>query len=602
MSKQKVLSAIALCLLGSLCLSAQYTVSRCSDLGLRPMPFDPTDGTTKDLLASYLEESAAGEGIQDCWVFHHTNGKDYVVIPGDWGQNPREAVRDLIDDAMKGITDARKEYEAIGTLHNNLYYLFEGGPNPGFPAITYWLFENQCWMNSQLDGLNVGSRARARIVFAHEVAHCFNMENVKDIETYFDLNDWFDESVAEYLASEVYKDVDSEHYHSKRFNLEGKEFTQPYKAYPLWYFYARRNGKQAVVELMIALALKPSRSARLEYLRSIGFDMLYHEFLFDFHRNKLEDSSGNTHIPAKEDIEFRQDPITLVPGSVEPLKLDPIPSERMSLYEITIPERHTVTIYPPSGSSDKVYYALLNDPNSLKYWEEPVEIKAQCNQIKTFQFFASHLSGTPAENVEVKYELSEREACCDLWVEAEDNPSVDELNGDFYFDYYIESEVVSSSDGSDQTVEMKYFVNSSDGSMLLLSSFFMDNFSRTESGGMEVNGVIWFPNGQVAAYVMDKTYSQKRVITMDMNQTRSDVKGVRAWKVDEFLRVGVGSTVAPEPLPPGSQWRDNSMGYAYYQPERHDPRVRNKFTGYVSNDTSFVESPMTSFGFMVGHM
>lgn len=605
MSNIKVISALALSILFSFCLSAQYTITRCSDISPRPVSYDPTTDTTKDILTVYLDGDGSGSPGEGCWVYHHRNGKDYVVISDSWHSNMTDGYRLLIEDIMQAMTDARNEYANYGSLDVSLYYLFEPGQDPSYLSFAHWLTDNRtkCWMQSELNNFGGSTREKSKFTFAHEIGHCFIMENVEDLEIeYTALNAWFDESVAEFLASEVYKNVDSEHYNSERFDLEGDEFTQPYLAYPLWYFYAKRNGKESVVDLMNTLVGLPSRTARLGHLRSIGFDMLYHEFLFEFHRKKLEDSSGNTIIPVKREIELRQDPIDLVPDSSDPLTLDPIPSERLSLFEIVIPASYEVTIYPPNPTSDKVYYALLHEPNSLKYWEEPVSIKGFCDKVRTFRIQASHLSGDPVDGVMVEYELQEREACCDEWVEAGDNPPVEELNGDFYFDYYIESEVTSSSDGSTDTVEMKYFVNSSDGSMLLLSSFFMDNFNTTESGGMKANGVIWFPNGQVVAYVADRNYGQKRAITMDMNQTRSDVKGVRAWKVDEFLRHGVGSTVAPAPLPAGSPWRDNATGHAYYQPERHDPDVRNKFTGYISNDTTFATSPLPSFGFMVGYM
>lgn len=585
-------------------LTAQYRVTPCSEL-TRPISYDPTRDLSIDILEFYLDGDPSVGGEDGCWAYHHPNNKDYVVIPDSWHQNLSAGQILLIEDAMKAMTDARREYENFDTMSNHLYYLFEDGQIPGYTPHANWLVGNQCWMQTELNYLNGKSRPQSRFIFAHEVAHCFIMENVENLaENYTDLNAWFDESVAEYMASEVYKEENSEHSSSILFNLEGKKFTQRYKAYPLWYFFAKKKGKRAVVQLMNELTALDSRVARLSHLRRIDFDKLYHEFLYDFHQTQIEDSSGETMIPPKnkEDIVLRQDPFDLVPERSDPIQFDPIPSERMSLYEITVPATHEIILYPPTGATGKLFFSLMEEDQSIPFWEAPVTVRSKCDELKVVQIMASQLTGNPIENISLRYELKEREACCDSWVIADENPSENELNDDFYFDYYIESELETIADGETNKVLMKYFVNSKDGSMLLLQSFFTDNFGRSESGGMKADAVIWLANGQIAAYVLDKTYGQKRVITMDMNQTREDVMGPRAINPEELLTEGRSSGISPAALPSDSPWSGNTTAYAYYRDERYNPGEQNFMSSYISNETSVVVSPMSSFGFMVGHI
>ena len=582
-------------------LSAQYRVTPCSDISPRPISYSPVRDVNMDILSVFLDEDSGGNGGEGCWVYHHPNGKDFVVIPDSWHQKPFDATTLLIEEAMTAITDVRKEFSNYGDLHNDLYIVFDEGQDSPYAPFAYWLVGGQCWIRAELNWFSGNSADQNKYVFAHEIGHCFVMENVKNLHIEYDLNAWFDESVSEYLATEVYTHLDRKLRKAKEFELDSIPFKQEYKAWHLWYFYAKRNGKSSVVPLMKELVARPSRSSRLDYMRSIGFDILYHEFLFEFYRDQLMDVTGEKILPHEENVELRQDPMDLIPDSRDPLRLEPIPPERMSLYEITLPASYDVIINPPRATSDKVYYSLLNEPNSLRFWEEPVEIRGKCDEAQTIQIIASHLNSEPVRGITVEYELKEREACCDDWVAATvDNPSVDELNGDFYFDYYIESELKTSTESGEDIVPMKYFVNSKDGSMLMLSSFFMDNFNTVESDSLKADGVIWYPNGQLVGYVQDKLFSQKRAITLDINQTQSDVKRIRQIMTDEFLRMGSRDLDRPADLPPGSQWRDRATGYAYQQPERYDPGQRNKFTGYISNDTTFVTGPLPSFGFMVG--
>jgi len=578
-------------------LFAQYTITRCSELSQRPKAHDPTTGITHDILA----EGASPDG-SDCYIYHHRNGKDYVVIPNSWGSNPITGKMELIEDAMAAITDTRITYADYGSLDNELYYMFIDGTATDYSSFAYWLMGDQCWISTEISPGSVGSRDTRKFVFAHEVGHCFIMENVDPphLGATYDLNEWFDESISEFLASEVYITVNTEFSRSKSFDLDASPFTQLYNAWPLWYYFVLQRGKSAMVPEMNALARLTTREARLRHFRGTGFDRLYHDFLFEFYTRSLQDRGGGL-IQMEDTIVRRQDKIQLIPEATTPMILDTIPSERLSIYQIVIPPSHDVTIYPPS-TTNTIHFSLLNHPDKIKNWNEPVLIEGYCDREREFRLLVSHLNIDQQTEIPVRYELNERVSCCTLTTAISDNPPPDDLDGQFHFDYYIESEVEMMADGTTQTMPMNYFVNSRDGSMLLLRSFFMDNFGSFEDNGMKADAVIWLANGQIVAYVQDKTFGQKRAITLDMNQTRGDVMGPRAINPEELLREGRNSGVSPAALPSDSPWSGQATAYSYYREERFDPGVHNLMTSYVSNDNSVVASPMSSFGFMVGHI
>ena len=272
-------------------LFGQFRVSTCEELNLRPI--EP--GTGNDLLAIYLDGDGTGLGGFGCWVHHHPNGQDYVVTPHSWGREPNPGKMALISDAMQTITDARRVYPEYGTLNNDLYYILDdvnrrsgsGETTSIKRGQTFWLVGNQCWMQSGAPSLRLESSNRERRLhtYAHEIGHCFVMENVPDLGTYYSgLNHWFDESVSEFLSSELYKNNDGEHQWAEDFDLDGKAFTQPYRAYSLWYYYARKYGKESVVRLMNELAALGSREQRLSHLRRLNFDLDYHHYLLEYYQ------------------------------------------------------------------------------------------------------------------------------------------------------------------------------------------------------------------------------------------------------------------------------------------------------------------------------
>ena len=597
--KVKVVILRILLLVASICpfinpLEAQQ-VSTCTELGLRPI--EP--GTGHDLLKLFLETDKFPE--RGCLVHHHPNGKDYIVTPNDWGESPIGERRVLIDDAFHAISVTREKYAAYGSLNSALFYIFDNVNRGHAAGTTYWIIEDACWMVSGVPNL-FDTSGNNRQVFAHEIGHCFVMENVPNLRTYYNANNWFDESVSEFLSTVAYPENDLEFRFSTAYDLDGSSLQQPYKAYPLWHYFAKKKGREAVVPLMRTLSSYETKEERLGYLRSSGFDELYHHFLYEFYQNEIPDLGGGGNIPSEIDVNMIMEDITLIPGTAPPISLDSIPSERLSVFEFIIPADYDLLIKTPVNSSEKTFFSIVSENKKVKEWTRPEEIHGLCGSELRFYILASQLSGQTVRRTKFSYELKERTLCCEAGLVVDENPSEDELDGEFNFDYYIESYVNYKSEDDVGSIPMNYYVNSKDGSMLLTESWFTDNFGRSSSGGYKADAVIWLPNGQVVAYVYDTNFAQKRAITLALDQTRSDVMGVRAIKIGEFLREAPGSGISPPPLPPGSSWQGNASGAAYYQPEMSNPTDLNLVTAYISDATTSISSPLPSFGFMVGYV
>ena len=109
-------------LLVTLTLQAQYTVSRCEDLGLNPI--EPR--SDRDILQIYLTgDEDTGIGGLGCWVHHHPNNKDYVVTPNSWGREPNPGRQSVINDVMEAMRLSREKYTEYGDMNRALYYILD---------------------------------------------------------------------------------------------------------------------------------------------------------------------------------------------------------------------------------------------------------------------------------------------------------------------------------------------------------------------------------------------------------------------------------------------------------------------------------------------
>ena len=163
------------------------------------------------VLGRYYEASD-GVGGLGCWVHSHPDGREFVVTPFSWGRSPSPGKQGLIDETFEAISDSRQELGSLGHLDTALYVLLHDVPRPDVGEAR-WIVDEQCWIDVGPQagyGAYGTDRPRFKSVMAHEIGHCFLMENLEGYspDTYTSMSRWWDESGAEFLMAFVYPTVD----------------------------------------------------------------------------------------------------------------------------------------------------------------------------------------------------------------------------------------------------------------------------------------------------------------------------------------------------------------------------------------------------------
>ena len=407
-------SIVISCILSFITISitAQiYDVSTCEELGLRPITPEVEGEGPKDLLWNYYEPDENGVGGLGCWAYHHPNGKDYVVTPHSWG-NPANTPhrKELIEDAMAAITAARGFYPEYGTLDNTLYFVLNDVDHGAETAHAEWLVGNECWMFAGVPNLEGLSSAERRYDFAHEVGHCFIMENVDNLGKKFSLNHWMDESVSEHLASELYNRIDREFLSADDFNFN-TSFRQPYNAYSLFTYYVRENGKRNLVPLLNKLTSVYRLDQRLHVMRELDFDELFHNYTFDYSQNKLKDSGSSLLIPKIRSYEINET-LELDPAATE-AELSEVDGLHFESVELRIPAGFDAVVRPAVGSDKRFYQSvLIEGADDIRNWESEINVTGNCTQETSLLVILTHLNISDIRNLKVPYELRAKTNCC----------------------------------------------------------------------------------------------------------------------------------------------------------------------------------------------
>ena len=588
---------ILICLITKI-IQAQYTIVSCEEYGFENYMVNEdgdastgTNGKEFDLFSLY---KTPGLTIPDCVVYKHENNLDFVIVPNDWLNSPERYVDIAIDALFEAMVKSRIKFDEFGEVTQPWYFMF-GGNAPDRHAWTYPTAK-ECWMRSIKWLDDKESLKDFKQTIAHEAGHCFSLENLRGPE--FIYRQWLEESNAEYMSTMVYPTNNQEHEFALEFDMDNASFRQVYFAYLLLEYYANLYSNSAAMDLVKEMIKRGT--PLLSKLRRLNYDQILHETYFTHYQGELPDSGGGL-VPRESSVEPRGRVINLTPGTNQ-FSLPSIPSERLSVFKLNLPKGFDLVLHPPVENSEKAYFSIIAGSQEILEWNSQLEIEGRCEDKFSIDLLSSHLNGSAVTGTKVKYELTKKPDCCAPSASVGPNPDENRLNGQFDFDYYISSTMSYMADGETQTFPLNYYVNSKDGSMMFTQSWFTTMFETTESGGMEIDALIMLANGQLVGYVNDLAHMKKRAITIDMNQTRGDIMRVRNLNSAELFRNGRRASVSPAPLPVNSTWTNASTAYAYYQPEKSNPAERNLLTAYVSNKTSSARSPMSQFGFMVGHI
>lgn len=601
----ELILVLAILLVSCMHLSAQYTVTSAEEIGLRPK--EPHGGT--DILGPYFDTEDPNE--RGCWVHHHPNGADFVVTPKSWTETPNDTRTKLIYEAMTAITDSRNALGRYGNLSTNLYYILDDTPRPGNYGKAFWIVNKSCWMRSGVPSVHGLTGIDRQQVYAHEIGHCMIMENLHDYNANFNLNDWFDESVAEYLSTQVYPMNNMEHRFSMRFAYS-LPFRQEYYAYPLWKYFVMRSGEASLFTTLQSLSDLTTLETRRAYMRNTGFDKMLHNFYFDFYRDNIMDSDALGIIPSDKST------LKIVPIVLDPMQnkvdIQPLPNDRLNGIQLEIPPGYELSLSPLKGNTATIHQSLIEDEDYfIRNWNSQKTFKGDCEDATTVLTLSSHLNDEPLEGLFFNYALTEIKAedCAECLISADTPSEMDlnpenEINSVFKFDYKIEAVMEIGGTTIDNSVYgdkimMEYYVNSADGSILFPggpSGFFKSNFEYSNNDGT-IDAAIWLANGQMVSYVYDADEGVKRAITRESAQTAKGRMDVDQFNMMDFFHSSSKLGEHPDPLPSHVTWNGITQGYKGILEESYTG-LKNTWTIYFDAAPTVIKTSPTMVGFMVG--
>lgn len=381
-------------------LSSQ-ACKRCSEL-----PTPAPGSAPEDLLRIYLE-GENGIGGNDCWVQCHPNGQDFVITPNSWGAAPNSSRREFIDLAFQAITDSRRVMSSLGNLQRSIYILLNDRAPTTRYAVTYWPIGEECWIQAGTRDLSSITGEDRKIVFAHEIGHCFLMNNVKGhAATSPGYQRWWDESGSVYLSSLVYPTNNWEHRYSRAYSFN-HPFTQPYNAYVLLHYYALENNQAALLRLIQGLYDNPSKANRLSFLRSINFGPFFHKFNYRFIRQEIPDAGGGT-IPNNGWFSFQSYPLKTLQNVIE---FDEIFPEQANLFHLTIPAGYDAVLSPIENSALEV--TIKAEGVGYYPWATTLGVEGSCSEESSVALLITHLSQDPFKNTKLNYQLTPKTNCCE---------------------------------------------------------------------------------------------------------------------------------------------------------------------------------------------
>lgn len=182
-------------------------------------------------------------------------------------------------------------------------------------------------------------------------------------------------------------------------------------------------------------------------------------------------------------------------------------------------------------------------------------------------------------------------------MEANSEKKIDSI---FNFDYRIISTLEYKRKGTVNRLDLVYYVNTQDGSMLFPKGILPANGMDAADEHFRFDGTVWLSNRQMVNYIFDIANNQKRAMTVTTNQSSSDVFIDQHTAILSFFNDREDSKMSnekPEPLPESVSWKGITHGY----------------TGKITNSNSeailtvyFDEHPLTIHtsvpitGFLVG--
>ncbi len=400
-----------LMLLGLACLamlplrSAHAAAQSCESFGLDPS----IQG--RRILERYLE-GADGVGGLGCWVHSRPEITAYVVTPHSWGAEPNIGRQGLIDEAFEAFEDSLALLLTLGTLDSDLYLvLSDRNDMPDHPAWTYQSDGDQCWMEvtprAGFGAWGPEMRRHFKAVVAHETSHCFEYENIAGFpEDGFEAHDrWWSESGATLLQSNIYPNDNHEHKHSAAFDLDGRDFLQPYRAFVFLQQYAHMHGLEDTVRLLDeAYDNSETPETYFEYLDDAEIDETFHLFNFRHFHSSVKDPGGGT-FPSEADVSWNAEIVLEMSGGA--FEIAPVKPHRLNVARLELPAGYNARFNAAADEGENFHASLSILGNPASDWDAGIEVEGNCHDPVDIPLVLTSLRRRGAEKAEFSYALSE---------------------------------------------------------------------------------------------------------------------------------------------------------------------------------------------------
>ncbi len=460
----------------------------------------PNDHSSLDAYRTGPDD-ASGNPTLRCWAHPHPNGSDYVITPNSWGREPNAGRQGLIDLTTQAISDARERLSPIGNLQSHLYYILRDIDIAGnHHGEAFWPVDNACWMHSGAANIRALSNDEIKFVVAHEIGHCFIMENVPNYRNIYDASTdiWMDESVAEFFASHIYPTFNFEH--QKIYISDKSISTQKYRAYTFFQYYNTLNGIESIIPLLTDLVEVSPGAPRLDYIRDNNLDAIFNEFVFNLMQGNVADIGGG-FLPASRQMDLSVP--TDLPEDEDYVVLDNIENQLANYFLINIPPGYDATLLPIER--EDIHAFIKEDFTESSFdicpFNNTYMIEGNCNEVKTVLLSLSHFTNNDVlDDIRFYYELEGKTNCDEVEGGNSLNPQ-----SIYNFDLRMEGEVAARFSGNNTgNYNFSLLINSTDGSICIDEESLILNALTPSNHEEDFQFFVQFPNGSNRRYFLDE--------------------------------------------------------------------------------------------------
>lgn len=379
----------------------------CASLG-----FDPeTEGA--GILERFFVETD-GVGGLGCWMHPHPNGKDAIFTPFSWGRVPNPGKQGLIDDAMTAITETTEYLLRHGTVNDELYVLLTDLVREDWQAEARWIENDRCWMEitprAGWGAFGPSLRPEFKSTIAHEIGHCFFMENFEDYNDLgTDFAGWWDESGANYIMAQVYPAENIEYPDTLDFDLDQKDFFQEYSAVVLLQHYANKQDDAKVYEfLRTAWARGPTYEDYTAYLDGSGLDSWFHDFNEKHYFSLVLDPGGGNMPRERNVLNIGEEQLKLGFGTFTVQRIKP---HRLVMVGLKVPQGQSVIIEGPEDVNRTFHASILDIVQAYNDWPSGIEVEGYCDIDTNLRLMLTTLRPKGVESKQFKYQTRPNPDC-----------------------------------------------------------------------------------------------------------------------------------------------------------------------------------------------